>query len=234
MVRATPQGWYLVTQPDHAALAAELARHWTFEGLPGDDDPEFLAAVSAHDAGWCEVDAAPRLHPDGSPVSFMEWPLVEAVSIWRRSIADAGALGATARYVVGRHFYLLGRNARSRPLQTGERQVLDAFLAEWETVPHSPHQAHLTALLQVCDLVSLHLLTGGRMNTALLERLGIASAFQPECNRLGLEPYPFDATLSLRCPARFLPRGGRLPEPASEMCFTVACSRDFPIPASQP
>jgi hypothetical protein len=82
-----------VTQPDHAALAAELARHWTFAGLSGDGDAEFLAAVAAHDAGWREVDASPSFHPDGSPVSFLEWPLVEAVSIWRGSIAEAAALG---------------------------------------------------------------------------------------------------------------------------------------------
>lgn len=228
VVRAVREGWYLVTQPDHAALAGELVRHWTFAGLPSNSDPEFLAAVAAHDAGWRQVDATPHFRPDGAPVGFLEWPLGEAVSIWRRSIAEAAALGTTARYVVGRHFYRLGKSARGRVLQPDERQVLEAFLAEWEDVPRSSRLERLTTLLQVCDLVSLHLLTGGQMDTALLERLGITSVFQPERNWLGLEPYPFNTILSLPCPARFLPRGSRLPQLAAELRFTVAGLRDDP------
>ena len=222
-----------MTQPDHAVLATELARHWTFAGLAGDSDAEFLAAVAAHDAGWREVDSAPRFHPDGSPVSFLEWPLVEVVNIWRRSIAEAVALGETARHVVARHFCLLAESVRSRTVQPDERQVLEAFLGEWEGVPRSPGLARLTrlnGLLQVCDLVSLHLLTGGQMNTVLLDRLGIASVFQAERNWLGFEPYPFDATLSLSCPACFLPSGSRVPQPGAEMRFTIDCLRDTPVP----
>ena len=231
-----------MTQPDHAALAAELARHWGFAGLAGDSDAEFLAAVAAHDAGWGEVDAAPRFHPEGSPaegspISFLEWPLVEVVNIWRRSIAEVAALGETARHVVARHFCLLAENVRSRPLQPDERQVLEAFLGEglgeWEGVARSPGLARLTCLtelLQVCDLVSLHLLTGGQMNTVLLDRLGIASVFQAERNWLGFEPYPFDSTLSLSCPACFLPHGSRVPQPGAEMRFAIDCLQGAPIP----
>jgi hypothetical protein len=65
------QGWRLVTHPDHARLAGELADAW------GNDDfspPEpFLhvrAAVYAHDDGWIERDAAPCVTRQGKPSAF--------------------------------------------------------------------------------------------------------------------------------------------------------------------
>ena len=119
-----------MTQPDHAALATELARHWTFAGLAGDSDAEFLAAVAAHDAGWREVDSAPRFHPDGSPVSFLEWPLVEVVNIWRRPIAEAVALGETARHVVARHFCLLAESVRSRTSACWRKAYVAALFSQ--------------------------------------------------------------------------------------------------------
>lgn len=226
VVRAAPEGWYLVTQPDHAALAGELAHHWTLPQLPGERDPEFLEAVARHDSGWQQVDAAPRFHPDGAPVSFMEWPLLEAVGVWRRSVADARALGETAGYVVARHFCLLGEMARGRRLGPAERDALEAFLEECDPAPRQERLEHVTSLLQVCDLLSMCLVTGGRMNTALLRKLGIAAEFeaghQAANDCLRLEPYPFDSTLSLSCPARFLPNGGRVPQPSSDMRFLVA------------
>lgn len=221
-----PEGWYLVTQADHAALAGELARYWAFPQLPGARDPEFLEAVTRHDSGWQQVDAAPRFHPDGAPVSFMEWPPAEAVDVWRRAVADARALGETAGYVVARHFCLLGQMARGRRLGPAERDALEAFLEECDPAPRQERLEHLTSLLQVCDLLSLYLVTGGRMNTALLRKLGIAAEFeaghQAANDCLRLEPYPFDSTLSLSCPARFLPHGGRVPQPSPGMRFLVA------------
>jgi hypothetical protein len=68
IIRADDSSLFLVTQPDHAALAARIMRRWTAAGFP--EPPrrdDVLAAIDAHDNGWREVDAAPRADCRMSP-----------------------------------------------------------------------------------------------------------------------------------------------------------------------
>ncbi len=222
VVRETPAGWYLVTQPEHAQLAGKLARRWSVEALPGCTEPEFLEAVARHDIGWREFDARPRLTPDGAPLSFLNWPLEEAVQAWTRSIAEAAGLGRLAGYVVTQHFAALARMALGRPLPRWERQAAEKFLAESDSLPRHPEWDSLVPLLQVCDLLSLHLITAGAMNTALLGRLGIAADFHPADEVLLLKPFPFRAQLALHCRAAFLRRGSHQPQPIDDLEFIIA------------
>ena len=49
----------LITQPDHAQLAATIMERWQEDGFP--DSPRraaILLAIREHDNGWREVDAA--------------------------------------------------------------------------------------------------------------------------------------------------------------------------------
>jgi hypothetical protein len=79
----------IVTQPDHAALAAELLGLWRRDGLP--DHPRrggLLRAAREHDNGWREADAAPTLdRGSGRPYSFVDLPHATRRELWLRGAA---------------------------------------------------------------------------------------------------------------------------------------------------
>lgn len=219
VIRSLDDGWLLVTQPDHAALAGEMARHWCFSSLPGSPDPAFLTAVARHDSGWEAADREPSFHPDGSPVSFLEWPLASAVEIWRDSIREAGAVGELAGYVVRRHFQALAVMALGRALADSDRAAVQEFVDECEQSPARPAWEHLVRLLQVCDLLSLQVLTGGGMRGDLLESIGVRAEYRN--NGLYLSPFPFRMPLNLIYRARFLAHGSRTPAPPRTLSLSV-------------
>lgn len=72
IVAETETGFQLTTQPAHAALTGQLARHWgndRFEA-PTPEAASVIAAT-AHDDGWLRFDRRPRLG-DGAPLDFRE------------------------------------------------------------------------------------------------------------------------------------------------------------------
>ena len=76
----------LVTQPDHAAFAADLLSLFRLPGLV--DNPrraDLLRAVRLHDNGWRELDAAPPVQPaSGLPHTFLDLPKPLRLEVWRR------------------------------------------------------------------------------------------------------------------------------------------------------
>ncbi len=82
----------LVTQPDHAAFAADLIALFRLPELV--DHPRraaLLRAVRLHDNGWRELDAAPPVDPaSGLPHTFIDLPRPLRLEVWERG---------TARYV---------------------------------------------------------------------------------------------------------------------------------------
>ncbi len=221
VLREAADGLYLVTQLDHARLAGELARRWNCTRLPAVADREFLEAVGGHDSGWEPLDRQPTFGDNGRPVSFLEWPLTSAVDAWRRSIEAARSLGPRAAEVVTRHFCLLGRMALPRELPADQRQALEGFLAEHQSPAFDAALDNWLRLLQLCDLLSLHLITGGKMNTTLLRRYGIDVRFEAERDCLHLDPLPFTEAVHLECPARFLAADSRIPIACDPLRFTV-------------
>jgi hypothetical protein len=60
IIRVSGSSQFLIPQPDHAALAAHIMRHWAADGLLASPRrADILQAVEAHDSGWRQVDAAP-------------------------------------------------------------------------------------------------------------------------------------------------------------------------------
>lgn len=86
--RRGDEGWWVVTQADHARLAADLLALFLRPELR--DHPrrrELLLAVREHDNGWWEADAAPRLAAaSGQPLDFREAPAELRREIWRRAV----------------------------------------------------------------------------------------------------------------------------------------------------
>jgi hypothetical protein len=83
---------HLITQPDHAALAARIMRHWASLAT-AERREDILRAVHAHDIGWREPDAAPVVRPDsGAIADFLTVPVEVRQGVWPRALqrlADA-------------------------------------------------------------------------------------------------------------------------------------------------
>lgn len=72
MLRArTPEGWFLITHPEHARIAGEFARAWGNDlfrsPFPRDAT---LEGIRRHDDGWALRDASPKLTREGRPSAF--------------------------------------------------------------------------------------------------------------------------------------------------------------------
>jgi hypothetical protein len=118
----------LVTQPDHAAFAADLLSLFRLPGLV--DHPRraaLLRAVRLHDNGWRELDAAPPVDPaSGLPHSFLDLPRPLRLEVWERG---------TARYVDSDPYTALLATQHALTLfaaeaETNGRRELLARLAE--------------------------------------------------------------------------------------------------------
>src|SRR5687767_13560839 len=94
IIRPANGSQLLITQPDHAALAADIMRHWQADGLP--DSPRralILFAICEHDNGWAEVDAAPIVDASsGRILDFVNAPDVVRRDVWPRGVERLAAM----------------------------------------------------------------------------------------------------------------------------------------------
>jgi hypothetical protein len=99
--------WLLITQPDHAAVAARLAGHIggrRFAPLIAQRE-SVLAAIATHDDGWrAHDDDAPTLDPLGRPLDVFESPRSVSLPAWSASTERATvAAGPYAGLLVSLH-----------------------------------------------------------------------------------------------------------------------------------
>ena len=88
--RETQDGWVLISQVDHAHLAADLASAWGSEDVTPLPLTDWLVpAIRDHDAGWRAWEAEPTITADGLPRQFTEMNAEDAAIIWTSSIATA-------------------------------------------------------------------------------------------------------------------------------------------------
>src|SRR5436190_20482999 len=81
LIRDSGDAWTAITQPAHAFLAGQVARHWA-----GDPSPDFVLGVEQHDVVWTEWDRTPPLNAEaGRPTSFIEAPMDRRLRIWRHA-----------------------------------------------------------------------------------------------------------------------------------------------------
>jgi hypothetical protein len=125
--------WLLVSQVAHAHVSGQLTKHWKKSFLT-----EVVEAITHHDDGWSEWEAAPRLNPEiGAPYSFLEMPLAESLVIWDNSIATARKFGSLAGFIVAGHFYnvLSESDHAHEPAAiawlAAKRKFRTAWLDEW-------------------------------------------------------------------------------------------------------
>jgi len=86
IVRQGDGALHLITQPDHAALAAQMVD--TLQPLAAHPRrASILLAVREHDGGWREPDAAPMVDPaTGRILDFIHVPVDVRQGVWPRGI----------------------------------------------------------------------------------------------------------------------------------------------------
>ncbi|MCB1034616.1 MAG: DUF3891 family protein [Acidobacteria bacterium] len=198
----------LVTQPDHAHLAAEILSLWRADDLPRHPRrPELIFAVREHDNGWREPDAAPRVRPGGgAPMPFFEAPLELRTEIWYRGVDRFSQEHPWASLLILEHALRLHRGERQDPdwqeffstLEERRRVLLEAAV---ETLGGSGAElsediSRDYRFLELADLLSLAVCSGwqGEYECAGYE-------IEAQEDRLLLSPFPLAGTtrFRLRC-----------------------------------
>jgi hypothetical protein len=117
----------LITQPDHAALAARIMSAWRADGLPASPRRAIiLFATLHHDDGWLDVDPTPLVGAAGELLDFMNAPEAVRLGIWPRAIDRLKATPYAAALVAQHalHIYEAYRGKGQAP----------AFFAEIDTL----------------------------------------------------------------------------------------------------
>src|SRR5579884_1094901 len=226
--------YWLIAQPDHAALAGDLAAAFSSPDFP-DIGADVVQAISLHDAGWAKFDlkedpsqAPPhelKFHPmcgsSGKPLSFFEISPAEFTRAWKESIEKAESASALGGVLVSKHFCRLGQGfMHDRATDPGAKLVQEFLHAEArrqaklvETVGRARAEIErLVDLLQFCDLLSLYLCCGSREDVEFPQRLA-PSPIRLRRNGGGfhLEPAVIKSGASLGVTARRYPASNTEP-----------------------
>jgi hypothetical protein len=142
MLRAsTPEGWFLITHPEHARLAGEFASAW---GNSRFRSPfpltNTLEGIRRHDDGWATRDLAPKITREGRPSAFgidlvgkysafEEIDLADYLQVRGRAMEAVAAQNAYAAVLISMHTCnLLTERADHSTLRPEDRPKLAAFL----------------------------------------------------------------------------------------------------------
>jgi hypothetical protein len=181
----TEDGWWLVTHPDHAALAGEFASAWGNALFAGPEPREHvLRGIYSHDDGWRERDAMPAVTKEGKPAAFStelvgtysafeEIDLVAYLGVRRAAVQSIAKEDPYAAILISMHTHnLLSARADRSTIREEQLPWLDAFLVEQMTLQRALREqlvaegapgemASVEALqrnfqlLQACDNLSL-------------------------------------------------------------------------------
>jgi hypothetical protein len=117
IVRQAGPDLLLISQPDHARLAATLVAAWRAHGLPSRPTRDIvLFATAHHDDGWRAEDAAPSVNPaTGRPHDFVDLPADQRRAIWPRAVAHLSETSVYSAALVAQHALTIYRRFRSDP-----------------------------------------------------------------------------------------------------------------------
>jgi hypothetical protein len=139
IVRAVETDLWLITQPDHASLAAQMMDGWQTEGLPGRSTrAAALFATAVHDVGWTDVDALPVVDPQtGLPIDFMNAPVTVKQDVWRHALTLLPARSTYATALVAQHALTIFRRYRGHPAWIAFFDEMERARDHWFTAdPH--------------------------------------------------------------------------------------------------
>lgn len=214
--------WLIVSQIDHAHLAAELAQSWRCGGSPyGGPGDLLLHAVWNHDDGWRTWETAMEVDPQtGIPRQFTEMVMSEAAEIWTDSIRKCAAEHPLAGLWVSGHFcFLAEQSLAHRGDEDPESDDLQVFLAtqrEYQCDLRDAALEHLTPrelstmtrfgrqFLRLFDGLSLWFCCAERSEPFDVQFAGLDVQFVPvAAERVVVTPFILsDHPLQLSVPAR--------------------------------
>ncbi|TWU09023.1 hypothetical protein CA54_42630 [Symmachiella macrocystis] len=214
--------WLIVSQVDHARLAAELAQVWRHSIASSWGISELLFhAVLKHDDGWRAWETGLEIDPaNGIPRDFTEMPMDVASGIWTSSIETCATEHPLAGIWVSRHFcYLAQHSLSSRADNAADVSAARRFLAEQEQSQQQLRSvslqdvtarefANLSELgvrfLRLFDGLSLWLCCAERSETSEIQCDGQSARFIPYADaRIVIDPYVLTKQpLTLAVPAR--------------------------------
>jgi hypothetical protein len=205
IIRRDAHQLLLITQPDHAGVAAAIAAAWQRDGLRQSPSRDaILFATREHDNGWREVDQSPIVDPgSGQLLDFVHAPDQVRQDVWPRG---ADRINATpyAAALVAHHALSIYDRDRERP---GWSQ----FFAMMEQMRDDAIERAAPAsiddvrrdyfFLRISDLASLAFCAGW------IEPQHLAGyQLQLEGSRLRIAPDPFAGIkIPLRVVARRIP-----------------------------
>jgi hypothetical protein len=196
----------VVTQTDHARLAAELLGLWRTDGLP--DHPrrsDLLFAAREHDNGWREADAAPTVDPErGRPYDFLSLPDAERAEIWERGTGRFAERRPYAALLITLHaIHVLGGFGEPKRWKSLLARLADRRdqLVEASGATRAEAEADYR-FLDVTD--GLSLAACNRWNDPF-ERGDIRGRYDKEIHTLYVHPFPLAGATTLQLPARRIP-----------------------------
>ena len=191
----------LITQPDHARLAAQLLSLWHRPELREHPRRDLLiGAVREHDNGWLEADAAPRIdRSTGRPHDFRSLPGEPRRELWRRGVERFSNESPYIALLAAAHAIELHRGRGDDPewaaflARLGERRGELLETVELDT-------AELAAdyrWLELADALSLAVCC---RTTTPVVRGGLTA--RPNDGELEIEPFPLAGATTFEIPCR--------------------------------
>jgi hypothetical protein len=189
IVRPQPEHLY-ITQPDHAALAAEALSHWQDDGFVNHPRRDvILLAAREHDNGWIEEDAETHIDDKGRPLDFVAVAAAVRQRIWPRAVERMALRSPYAATLIAQHAITVYSATRTDPAwdQFFERMTAlrDRLLAGAGLAPEV--MAADYGFVNAADRMSLAFCTGWREP---LESMGRRIILGPR-NMLEVTPDPF-------------------------------------------
>ncbi len=211
-------GWWLITHPDHAGLAADFAEHWGNDLFPPPEPRgRVLHGIRVHDDGWAERDASPRVTRQGKPSAFSEElvgkysafeeiDLADYLAVRERALHEVEEKDVYAALLVSMHTYnLLTERADRSTIAADQLPLLDAFLERQKerqgdlrgrlgSQMGSMEDASIYdnfCLLQAMDNLSLYSCVGYRLRGSLLHALPTADGRRQTVEVISVAPRHF-------------------------------------------
>ena len=138
----TPDGWFLIRHPDHAALAGEFAAAWGNERFrPPEPSADVIEGIRRHDDGWAARDVAPLITRAGKPsafgadlvgkyTAFEEIDLPDYLNVRGNAMEIVVKDNAYAAILISMHTCnLLTVHADRSTIRPAELPLLDTFVA---------------------------------------------------------------------------------------------------------
>lgn len=194
----------IITQTDHAYLAAQILSLWRTELAGHPRRREILYAARHHDNGWQEADAAPTLDPSGTrPYDFLSIPQSVYVSIWERGTTRYLTQDSYVALLITEHAL---RVRTAAPRDRGEMQLLETLSERRDDLQQSTQTdddqlAEDYRWVALADFLSLVACCGWSVP---FRRHGVSGILAGDTLRL--TPFPLAGATTLGVPCRHLPR----------------------------